>query len=175
MKLAAVVVAAVAFVAAVASPAAASSPPISVRIDRASISTKLGHTFSFRSTITNADSAPLSGVIAHLNVLSYDPGTYVDPEDWSSHRTIYLPTLSAHAARTITWRMQAVNDGSFAVYVAAVPPVGAAGAPVTGPAIRVDVAKRTTLNAQGIVPLALGIPGALGLLSLGLRVRRRRR
>jgi hypothetical protein len=162
---------------AIASPAAAAAPAsaLSVRVDRAEIATRLGHKFTFRSTIDNEGSTALSGVIAHLNVLSYDPGTYVDPEDWSSHRTMYLATLPPHAKRTITWRMQAVNDGTFAVYVAAVPRVGAPGAPITGPAIRVDVAKRTTLNAQGIVPLALGIPGALGLLAVALRVRRRRR
>jgi hypothetical protein len=158
-----------------AAPATASSPAISVRVDRAEIATKLGHKFSFRSTISNEGSSPISGMIAHLNVLSYDPSTYVDPEDWSSHRTIYLPTLPPHATRAVTWRMQAVNDGTFAVYVAAVPRLGVPGAPATGPAIRVDVAKRTTLNAQGIVPLALGLPGALGLLAIGLRFSRRRR
>jgi len=174
MRLAFVALAAV-LVLACASPATASSPEISVRVDRTEIATKLGHKFSFRSTISNEGSSPVSGVIAHLNVLSYDPSTYVDPEDWSSHRTLYLPTLSPQAAHTITWRMQAVNDGTFAVYVAAVPRLGTPGAPATGPAIRVDVAKRTTLNAQGIVPLALGLPGAIGLLAVGLRFSRRRR
>jgi hypothetical protein len=157
-----------------ASPAAA-VPQISVRVDRMEITTKLGHKFTFHSTIANDGAAPLSGVIVHLNVLSYDPGTYVDPEDWSSHRTIYLATLAPRATRTIDWKLQAVNDGTFAVYVAAVPRAGTPGAPVTGPAIRVDVAKRTTLNAQGVVPLALGIPAALAALALGLRFRRRRR
>jgi hypothetical protein len=156
-------------------PTADAAPALSVRVDRAEIATRLGHRFTFRSTIENESSSPVSGVIAHLNVFSYDPSTYVDPEDWSSHRTIYLATLAPHAKRTIGWRMQAVNDGAFAVYVAAVPREGAPGAPVTGPAIHVDVAKRTTLNAQGVVPLALGIPVALGLLSFGLHLRRRRR
>jgi hypothetical protein len=148
---------------------------VSVHVDRTEISTKLGHTFLFHSTITNEGPVRISGLIAHLNVFSYDPGTYVDPEDWSSHRTLYLASLASRASRTLTWKMQAVNDGSFGVYVAAVARAGAPGAPATGPAIRVDVAKRTTLNAQGIVPLALGIPAALGLLTLGLRFRRRRR
>ena len=148
---------------------------VSVHVDRTEISTKLGHTFSFRSTITNEGPARIPGLIAHLNVFSYDPGTYVDPEDWSSHRTLYLPPLAPRSSRTLTWKMQAVNDGAFAVYVAAVPRAGTPGAPATGPAIRVDVAKRTTLNAQGIVPLALGIPAALGLLTFMLRFRRRRR
>jgi hypothetical protein len=157
-------------------PAGAATPSgISVTVDRSEISTKLGHKFAFHATITNDDSSPADGLIAHLNVLSYDRSVYVDPEDWSAHRTIYLPTIRADGSRTITWKMQAVNDGSFAVYVAAIPRLGAPGAPATGPAIRLEVAKRTTLNSQGILPLALGIPAFLGLLSLSLRLGRKRR
>jgi hypothetical protein len=53
------------------------------------------------------------------------------------------------------------------------PESGAARAPTTGPAIHLAVAERKTLNAGGIVPLALGIPALLGLLTLGLRIYRR--
>ena len=45
--------------------------------------------------------------------------------------------------------------------------------PVTGPTIHLDVAERKTLNAGGIVPLVLGIPAALGILALAVRLRRR--
>jgi len=50
---------------------------------------------------------------------------------------------------------------------------GAPVEPTTGPTIRLDVAERKTLNAGGIVPLVLGIPAALGILALGVRLRRR--
>ena len=46
-------------------------------------------------------------------------GVYVDPEDWSSHRTRYLAPISAGGSVTLAWKMQAVNSGSFGVYVAA--------------------------------------------------------
>jgi hypothetical protein len=36
------------------------------------------------------------------------------------------------------------------------------------------VAQKKTLNAGGIVPLALGVPALLGLLALSLRLRRGR-
>jgi hypothetical protein len=154
---------------------AASAADVSITVDRSEMATKLGHELTFHSTIRNDGSSTIHGLIAHLNVLSYDPSVYVDPEDWSSRRTRYLPAIAPGGSRTITWRMQAVNDGSFAVYVAAVPRLGAPRAPATGPAIRLLVAKRTTLSAQGIVPLALGIPALLGALSLGVRFRRRHR
>jgi hypothetical protein len=105
-------------------------------------------------------------------VLSLRNGTYVDPEDWSSHRTRYLPPVPAGGSVTLTWRMEAVNHGSFGVYVAVVPDSGPARPPAVGPAIKVAVADRKTLNSGGILPLALGIPAALGLVTLGLRFRR---
>jgi hypothetical protein len=146
---------------------------VSVTVDRAQISTRLGGKFTFRSTVTNRGAAAASGLIAHLNVLSLKDGVYVDPEDWASNRTRYLGPIPAGGSTTITWGMQAVNDGDFGVYVAVLPESGAARPPTTGPAIHLAVAERKTLNAGGIVPLALGIPALLGLLTLGLRFYRR--
>lgn len=147
---------------------------LSVTADRTQISTRLGHKFAFRTTIANTGAAPVRGLIAHLNVLSFDSSVYVDPEDWSSHRTDYLAPVPAGGSRTVTWRMQAVNAGRFAAYVAVLPRSGPKP-PVTGPTIDVTVAKRTTLNPHGVVPLALGVPALLGLLMLGVRMRRRAR
>jgi hypothetical protein len=145
---------------------------LSVSVDRTSISTKLGHKFRFRSTFTNRGPAPAGGLIAHLNVLSLHSDVYVDPEDWSSHRTRYLPPIPAGGSITIAWPMEAVNHGAFAVYVTLVPDNGAPRPPTIGPAIKVAVADRKTLNSGGILPLALGIPALIGLLTLGLRFRR---
>lgn len=146
---------------------------VSVTVDRARISTKLGGKFAFRSTVTNRGSADASGLIAHLNVLSLKDGVYVDPEDWASNRTRYLDPIPPGGSVTTTWRMQAVNDGDFGIYVAVLPESGVARPPTTGPAIHLAVAERKTLNAGGIVPLALGIPVLLGLMTLGLRIYRR--
>jgi hypothetical protein len=145
---------------------------VSVSVDRISISTKLGRAFSFASTITNHGDRAASGLIAHLNVLSLRDGVYVDPEDWSSHRTRYLAPIPAGGSTTIAWRMEAVNAGSFGVYVAVLPENGAARPPTTGSAIHVAVAERRTLNSAGILPLVLAIPGVLGLVALGFRLRR---
>ena len=137
------------------------------------IATKLGGKFAFTSTITNNGTTDARGLIAHLNVLSLRDGTYVDPEDWSANRTRYLDQIPPGKSLTLTWRMQAVNDGDFGIYVAVLPESGAPVPPATGPTIHLDVAERKTLNAGGIVPLVLGIPAALGLLALGVRIRRR--
>jgi hypothetical protein len=41
--------------------------------------------------------------------------------------------------------------------------------------LRVEIAKRRTLNSGGVLPLALGIPALLGLTALGVRARRPKR
>jgi hypothetical protein len=151
------------------SPAAT---PIAVTVDRTQVSTKLGEKIVFHTTITNHGSAPARGLIAHLNVLSLRSGTYVDPEDWSSHRTQYLHAIPAGGSIRSTWRVEAVNDGSFGVYVAVLPAAGTARPPTTTPTVHMLVAQKKTLNSGGIVPLALGLPGLLGLLALGVRIRR---
>ena len=146
---------------------------VTVNVDRTSIETALGRKFTFRSTLTNPGSSAVGALIAHLNVLSYDPRVYVDPEDWSSHRTRYLTPIPPGGSRTITWPMQAVNAGTFAVYVSVLPQRGAVRPPSTGPVIRVAVAERRTLNSGGILPLALGIPALIAVAWLALRLRRR--
>jgi hypothetical protein len=149
------------------------SSNVSVTVDRPQISTRLGGKFTFRSTVTNRGSTEVRGLIAHLNVLSLKNGVYVDPEDWSSNRTRYLGPIPPHGSVSLSWSMQAVNDGDFGIYVAVLPDSGEAQPPTTAPTIHLAVAERKTLNASGIVPLALGIPAALGLLTLGLRLYRR--
>jgi hypothetical protein len=159
-----------------AGSSAAARPPsvLSVSVDRTRVATTLGHTSTVRSTITNHGAATADGLIAHLNVLSYDAGVYVDPEDWSSQRTRYLAPIPPRGSTTVSWRINAVNAGRFAVYVAVLPRRPVSAPPKTGPAIELAVAKRTTIDSAGIVPLALGIPALLAFLLAGLRLRRGR-
>ena len=157
-----------------AAQGADTSAPVSVSVNRARVSTQLGQKFVFRSTIENRGSTVASGLIAHLNVLSLRDGVYVDPEDWSSQRTRYLGAIAPGGSTTTTWRIHAVNAGSFGVYVAVLQESGRGRRPVTGPAIRLAVAERKTLNSGGIMPLALGVPAFLGLLTVAFRLRRRR-
>lgn len=155
-------------------PSSSASPgEIAVTVDRTHVSISLGRSFTFSTTIVNRGGAA-AALVAHLNVLSLRPGVYVDPEDWSSNRTRYLGVIPAGGSRTVDWSVKAVNAGLFAVYVAVLPQTGAAAPPIAGPEIQVSVAKRTTLDSAGILPLALGFPLCIGLLAAGVRLRRRR-
>jgi hypothetical protein len=156
-----------------AATAHAAAPAVSVEVEPTRVRTELGQDFSLRSTITNRGSSPAARLVAHLNILSLRPGLYVDPEDWSESRTRYLAPIPAGGATTITWTVKAVNSGTLGVYVAVFPSSGE-GRPVTGPTLRADIAERQTIDANGIVPLALGVPALLGALAVGIRLRRRR-
>jgi hypothetical protein len=157
----------------VLAPAAQAVGRLAVSVDRAAITARLGHTFVFHSTIANRGGAPAAGLVAHLNVVDLSGHVYVDPEDWSSHRTRYLGTIPPGRSTTLGWRLDAVNSGTIGVYVAVLPRSGAPVRPITAPAIRVTIRDRRTLNSGGILPLSLGIPALLGLLALGVRVGRR--
>ena len=155
-----------------AAPAARAA--VTVTNDRSSIDPKLGHKFTFHSRMFNRSSAPATGLVAHLNVVDLSGHTYVDPEDWSTQRTRYLHPIPPNGATTLTWPLNGVNAGTVGIYVAVLPRSGAPVAPVTGPTIRVRIQDRRTLNSGGILPLALGIPAAIGLLAVGVRSSRRR-
>lgn len=170
LSIAAVACAAVAALA----PAAYAGLRTTISVDRTSVVTKLGHTFVIHSTVTNRGATAAGGLIAHLNVLSLRPGLYVDPEDWSSHRTRYLAPIPAGGAATLTWKLAAVNAGDLGVYIAVLQRDGRAVGPTTGPLVRVTIADRRTLDSGGILPLALGIPALLALVTMTLRIVRRR-
>jgi hypothetical protein len=134
----------------------------------------VGDSMTLTTTITNDGDQPLTGRIAHLNVLSVDPGTYVDPEDWSDQRTQYLPTIPAHGSSTQQWSVQAVNHGSFLLYVALTDPTGS-GPVVASPAVHLTVTTHATLDPGGSLVAVIGIPTALGGLLLAQQLARRRR
>lgn len=158
-----------------ASVASAATNDVSVTVSRQRIATQLGHKVSFTTTVANHGSTSTGPLIAHLNVLSLRSGVEVDPEDWSTHRTRYLGSIPAGGSRTIKYPVHAINTGRIALYVAVLPQVGPARPPITGPTVQLVVANRDTLNAGGILPLALGIPTLLALLAGGMQYARRRR
>lgn len=166
--------AAIAAILACAAPAAgAERVDLRVQNDHERVETTLGGRFSFTTTITNEATTPTEPLVAHLNVVGLDPDVYVDPEDWSPRRTVYLGSLAAGTSRRVTWKMQAVTSGSLASYVAVLPQHRPAAAPVTGPALQLEVAHRTTVAAGGMLPLAIAMPLAIGLLLVVARLRRR--
>ena len=160
-----------------AAAAAAAAEPVAVTVAPSRHSTVIGNRFTFRSQLTNPGPEPTGQLIAHLNVASLTSDVYVDPEDWSAERTLEVPPLRRGGTTSLTWDLQAVNAGRFAVYVVVLPgsALGAGGDRlVVSPAMQVDVAGRRTLNDGGALPVVLAVPVALGLLAMSARRRVRR-
>ena len=156
---------------------APASAAVGVSISRDDVATGLGRGFNLESTVTNAGPGTRTGLIAHLDVVSLTPDVYVDPEDWSPQRSMFLPPLGAGESVRTSWRVEPVNAGHFAVYVVVVPGPGAPAAAqrlAVSSAVDLRVAERRTINSGGVLPLAIGMPAALALLALALRARRRR-
>jgi hypothetical protein len=144
------------------------------------IRTALGNHFTVRTTVTNPGGTASGKTLAHLNVVSLHTSVYVDPEDWSPSRTRMLASLAPGTSSTVTWQLQAVNAGSFDVYVVLIPAesVAANGSSprlVVSPATHVDVTARRTLDPGGSLRVALAVPALIGAGALALRWRRRDR
>lgn len=152
---------------------AAAAEPVSIELDQAELTTSVGARFSLVSTVRNDGGQNLTGVIAHIDVVSIDPDVYVDPEDWSSERTQYIGRIAAHASVRLTWNLHAVNSGPLLVYVAVATETGDR-AVVAGEPLRLSVTRQRTLQGSGIVPIAVAMPAGI-LVLMGLQLRRRRR
>jgi hypothetical protein len=167
--------------AASANPAAAAAntaqeAAVEVSVSRSHVSTRLGQSFGFDSTITNVGTKPVSGLVAHLNVVGLSEGIYVDPEDWSEQRTQTLTPLLSGESAEIPWSVKAVTGGRAAIYVVVLPgedPATSSERLAVSPAMDVRITERRTINTGGVLPLALGVPALLGLATLTVRIRRR--
>jgi hypothetical protein len=159
--------------------ASALAAPLSVQVvaEPARVETVLGGRFMITTVVTNTGAAPTGDILAHLNVASIEGTVYVDPEDWSPSRSQQL-SLDPGESQKLSWELQAVNSGHFAAYVVVVP----FGSTVAGneellisPLVNVAVASRSTLTAQGALPVVLTVPLLLGLAAAGVYFGARRR
>jgi hypothetical protein len=150
---------------------------LSITFDRARVDVVVGDKFTLSSTITNSGTTAAPPVIAHLNVASLTSDVYVDPEDWSSSRSRYLPALAPGQSVDVTWNVQAVNSGWFDIYVVLLPrgPSSLGADPlVVSRAVLAKVAGKQTANPGGALPAVIGIPLVVGGVALWSRYRRRR-
>jgi hypothetical protein len=112
-----------------------------------------------------------------MNIVLVGKGDPVDPEDWSPQRTQYVDRLGPGESSPLSWRVNAILDGAFMVYMVAIPAPGAPEAtsqPVASSGIHLVVTPYTKLNPGGVLPYAIGGPIVLGLLMTVVYRRRRR-
>ena len=151
--------------------------PISVKLDVGYITLKQGDALEYQSTLTNTsghDSPPLCVAMNLVNLNA--AGDVVDPEDWSPQRTQYLETLKAGATEHLRWKVNAILDGDYLIYMVVIPQPGdhhSTSQVVASTGIHLTVTKFTKLNPQGILPYAIGGPLVLILVIVWLARRRR--
>ena len=161
-------------------PAAESG--IGIKLDLAYTTVKMGDKILFSTAISNTGETGETasrGVAVAMNIINLDPaGDVVDPEDWSPQRTQYLGALAPGTSQTLDWRVNAILDGDFLVYMVAVPePEGkdATSLPVSSSGIHLTVTPFSKLTPAQVLPYAIGGPLVLlaGVLLI-YRARRRR-
>jgi hypothetical protein len=113
-----------------------------------------------------------------MNIINLDAaGEVVDPEDWSPQRTQYLDKLGPGESFKHSWRVNAILDGDFMVYMVVIPaPAGpeATSQPVASAGIHLTVTPFTQLNPGGVLPYAIGGPVLVALaIFVVYRIRRR--
>jgi ABC-2 type transport system permease protein len=163
-------------------PAAAPIPvaevPLQISIDRSDTVVRAGLPLLFNTVVTSRATEPSRPIIVAMNIINLNQhGEVVDPEDWSPQRTQYVEPLSPGQSTTLSWRVNAILDGDFMVYMVAIPAPGgrdATSQPVVSSGIHVTVTPYTKLNPGGVLPYAVGGPLLLGLLIV-LAYRHRRR
>lgn len=160
----------------VADPAAVAKG-VEVTFEPGHVNLLVGDRFTLQSRVTNNGGTASQPLLAHLNVASLTNDVYVDPEDWSSSRSKQVPSVKPGDSVTLSWDLQAVNSGTFDIYVALMPNDGRSagtGPVLVSPPVFAEIGGRQTADPGGALPVVLGIPALLGLAILGSRYRLRR-
>jgi hypothetical protein len=142
---------------------------VTVQIDPARSSIRLGENIELHVTVTNTGTDPSPPLVLHLDITNPDRSTSVDPEDWTSTLSKQVGVVAPGAARRLDWRIQPISGGSYATYAVAISP-GVDNLASSNVA-QIDVAEQRALNPGGILIAAVGTPVVVGALLL-LQLRR---
>lgn len=165
----------------VAAPAGANqdgpAAELSISLDTTEVTTLTGERFTFTSTVTNNGTSETGPLVANLNFVSIDQETYMDPEDWSGHRSQTVEPITPGGSATQTWTVKPVLAGEIGVYVAVLPgdpELVSAGSLAISPGLHISVGEERSLNPGGVLPVVLAVPGFIAAAFVGLVAARRR-
>ena len=154
------------------------APPFTIDIDLGYKTLKTTDHVLFNTVVTNNGTEPSPPLGVAMNIINLNAkGDVVDPEDWSPQRTQYLEQLGPGQSATQSWRINAILDGDYMVYIVLLPkPAGreATSQPVASSGVHLTVTPFTRLNPGGVLPYAIGGPIVV-LVAILLLYRLRRR
>jgi ABC-2 type transport system permease protein len=157
---------------------AATDLPLQIAIDVEYQVVKSGDPIFFNTAVTNNHTEESPPIIVAMNIINLDKeGDVVDPEDWSPQRTQYIDKLAVGESATLAWRVNAILDGDYIIYMVAMPEPGSQDSTSQGVAssgIHLTVTPFHRLNPSGVLPVVFGGPLVVGTgLLLVYRSRRR--
>jgi len=151
--------------------------PLQIAIDLDYKTMKAGDHILFNTLVTNTGAKTSPSAAVAMNIVNLNAaGDVVDPEDWSPQRTQYLETVAAGQSVSLGWRVNAILEGDYLVYMVVIPePAGkdATSQPVASSGIHLTVMPHTKLNPRGVLPYAIGGPIVLALGIVFIYRRRR--
>ena len=161
-----------------ATPTPVAEASLLITIDKSDTVFRAGSPLLFKTAVTNRAVGPSRSLIVAMNIINLDKhGEVVDPEDWSPQRTQYVEPLAPGQSVNLDWRVNAILDGDFMVYMVAIPNPGtpdATSQPAASSGIHLTVTPYTKLNPGGVLPYAIGGPVLLGLVIFFVYRQRRR-
>lgn len=134
---------------------------------------RMGDRLVFHSMVANHGGAVAPGVVVWLTLLRLDAGheQAVDLEDWSADKALSLDRLPSAAVARRNWTLRLISPGTYRVLVSAA--TRDAPVPAVAASEAFAVAPKPVVESARVLPVALGIPFALGGL-LALRLGRGR-
>ncbi|MEA2536375.1 MAG: type transport system permease protein [Chloroflexota bacterium] len=153
-------------------PAIGEAPSLEIAIDKDVAALKTGDEIEFTTEVLNTGSAVSPELVVAMNIINLGKSDPVDPEDWSPERTQKIDPLDAGERAEQSWTVEAILDGNYMVYMTVIADPGTATAtslPVSSPGIHLTVAPYQSTNPGGVLPVALGIPLALTVVTILLR------
>ena len=151
-----------------AAPSVVGLPMVEVSIDLDARTVKAGTPVLYKTVLANHGGTATPTLIVAMNIINLNAkGEIVDPEDWSPQRTQYTEPIAPGQSVSLDWRVNAILDGNYMIYMVVVPPPTSAATtshPIASPAIHLTVTPFTRLNPGGVLPFAIGGPLVLALV-----------
>jgi len=147
---------------------------LTISVDLQTVHINESERFEMRTVITNVGNATTGELVAHLNVASLQKGIYVDPEDWSPTRTMFVDPIAPGQSRTLTWEIRGLFAGDFAVYVVVLSK-DSSTVPVSSDEVRISIERWSVMEASTVIPVVVSVPALLGAVMAVQRVWRFRR
>ena len=132
-----------------------------------------GDDVEFTTVVTNTGATDTPELVVAMNIINLGKGgDPVDPEDWSPERTQELGVLGPAESSDQSWTVTAILEGEYMVYMTVVAtPAGpeATTQPVSSRGIHLTVNAVARGNPGGILPVAIGVPLILVVVTLLMR------